>query len=323
MKENLAPLRGVYTPPDVATYTMEIVDKRVEQRALALRTSVDPLDRVMRPVLPGEMVFVNAYTGNGKTAFMQFWARQIVKQLQQRPTLDEVVVYITWETLVEELGLYDLCGLTGIDASSAWYGDVTDKEVEALRVAAMKRAGMPLWVVGDSLKRRRQHGALTMKDVSESLRLVEQEHGVKPAIIYVDYIQIVPPANERDDRRVQVLKNVDAIRQLARDCGAPVVCGCQAGRQVMDRTFKLPEIGDGQETSRIEQDADKVLALWYPCKSEPDGTHVEEVNAIVDNRLMIMGIRKQRHAASGQVFPLDFDAARNTFATWDERIDLR
>jgi len=272
-------------------------------------------------VLPGEMVFVTAFTGNGKTAFMQYWARQVVRQLQERATMDEIVVYITWETLVEELGLYDLCGVTGIDAGSAWYGDVTQEEVTQLRVAAMKRASMPLWIVGDSLKRRRT-GSLTMKDVSESLRVVEQEHGLKPAIIFVDYIQIVPPLNQRDDMRVQVLKNVDLIRQLARDCGAPIIAGCQAGRQVLARDFKLPEVGDGQETSRIEQNADKVLALWYPCNSEPIGSHVEEVSAIVDERLMIMGIRKQRHAPSGQIFALDFDAPRNTFASWDSGVVL-
>jgi len=321
MSTDAKALRGVYTPNDVATYTMEIVDKRHAEQGLALRTSIGRLDYAMRPVLPGEMVFVTAFTGNGKTAFMQYWARQVVRQLQERATMDEIVVYITWETLVEELGLYDLCGVTGIDAGSAWYGDVTQEEVTQLRVAAMKRAAMPLWIVGDSLKRRRT-GSLTMEDVSESLRVVEQEHGLKPAIIFVDYIQIVPPLNQRDDMRVQVLKNVDLIRQLARDCGAPIIAGCQAGRQVLARDFKLPEVGDGQETSRIEQNADKVLALWYPCNSEPIGSHVEEVSAIVDERLMIMGIRKQRHAPSGQIFALDFDAPRNTFASWDSGVVL-
>jgi hypothetical protein len=83
------------------------------------------------------------------------------------------------------------------------------------------------------------------------------------------------------------------------------------------RDFKLPEIGDAQESSRAEQDADKVLALWYPCKTEPLGTRMAALGGVeVSDELMVMGIRKQRHAASGQVFPLRFDAARNIFTSW-------
>lgn len=311
-------IRSVYTPNDVASYTLDTLEARRDGRGKALATGIGTLDRHMRPVMPGEITFVSAYTSNGKTAFMQFWARQIVRQLQARPDLTDVVVYISWETIVEELGLYDLCGMTGVDGTAAWYGDVTDEEMAALRVAAMRRAGMPLWVMGHSLKRRRELPALTMDVVYEALTTVEQRWGLRPAIVFLDYVQRIDPADWRNDRRVQVLKVVDAIQRLARDCGAPVVVGCQAGRQVLEREFKLPEIGDAQESSRIEQDADKVLSLWYPCKSEPMGATIRELGDLeVSERLMVMGIRKQRHAASGQVFPVDFDAARNTFASWE------
>jgi len=307
----------VYTPNDVGVYTMEQVDKRVAAKPFALRTRVPVLDAGLRPLMPGEVVFVTAYTANGKTAFMQFWARQIVAQLVERPNDSEIAVYVSWETLVEELGMYDLCGMTGIDTDAAWHGEATRDEVEALRMAAAKRATMPLWVLGYSLKRRRQEGGLTLAAVSDGLQRVESAYGLRPAIIFLDYLQIITPDNAREDRRMQVMRNVDMIQTLARDCGAPVVVGCQAGRQVLERAFALPEIGDGQETSRIEQDADKVLALWYPCKTRSAGARIEELNVEVTDRLMVFGIRKQRHAPSGQVMLLDFDAAHNTFAGWD------
>jgi replicative DNA helicase len=179
-------LRHVYTPNDVATYTMEVVEKRMAQRAAMLNTGIPTLDRYMRPVMPGELIFVSAFTSHGKTAFMQYWARNCVQQLGQREDINEMAVYITWETLVEELGLYDLCGMTGIDGTSAWYGDATDAEVQRLRVAAMKRSAMPLWVMGDSLKRRRTEGPLTVKGLSNSLATVEKEYGIRnlPVIRY-------------------------------------------------------------------------------------------------------------------------------------------
>jgi replicative DNA helicase len=316
VKDVNAILRTVYGPNDVATYTMDEIVRRRKEKHYALGTGVGTIDHYMRPVMPGETIFVLAHTSNGKTSFMQFWARQVVGQLQRRETADEVVVYISWETLVEELGLYDLCGMTGIDGTSAWYGDVTDPEVERLRVASMRRAGMPLWVMGDSLKRRRELDGISMPVVSDAMKRLETEWGIRPAIIFLDYLQKITPENWKEDRRIQVLRNCDHIYQLARDCGCPVIVGSQAGREVMGRDFKLPEIGDGQETSRQEQDADKVLSLWYPCKSEPLGSEIPELDVEVTKDLMVMGIRKQRHAESGQVFPLRFDAARNVFASW-------
>jgi replicative DNA helicase len=311
-------LRQIYTPNDVATYTIEAIEKRRLTHDFALRTLVPTIDSALRPLMPGELIFIMANTGQGKTSLMQFWARQVVKQLQQRPDIKDAVVYASWETITEELGLYDLCGITGVNSSLAWSGDVTDAEMEKLRVAAMRRAAMPLWVMAPSLKRRREGKGLTMTAVSASLERVEHIYAIKPAIIFIDYLQIITPENVTDDRRIQVLRSVDALRQLGRDCGAPVVVGSQAGRQVLERDDKLPEIGDGQESSRQEQDADRVLALWYPCKTEGLGTRLSDYDVEVNDRLMLLGIRKQRHAASGQVILLDFDAAHNTFASWQE-----
>ena len=314
-------LQSVYTPTDVANYTMDVIDARLLSRRYALRSGAGMLDTHMKPVLPGEVINVLAYTSHGKTAFMQSWARNVIRQLQTRDTIDEMVVYLTWETLVEELGLYDLAAMTGIDSSDAWYGDLRDEQVNQLRTAAMKRTAMPLWVMGYSLKRRKESGSFTMKVVSEGLRSVEDNYGLRPAIIFVDYLQTIDPLNPAQERRIQVLRNVDALKQLARQCGCPVVNGVQAGRDCLTREFKLPEIGDGQETSRSEQDADKVIALWYPCKTEVDGAVVQELDIRVDDRLMIFGIRKQRHAASGQIFPLHFDPETNTFTDWVERVE--
>lgn len=309
-------LQIVYTPSEVASYTLDLVSARIGDRPYALRTKVETVDRCMKPLLPGEVCYISAYTSHGKTAWMQFWARQTVDQLRQRPEIKEVAVYLSWETMVEQLGLYDMCAATGIEGTSAYYGEITPEQLELLKSESVRRAAMPLWIIGDSLKRRREVGPLTLPMAEGVLRRLTDVWQVKPAIVFVDYLQAITPENERDDRRIQVLKNADRLQLLSKTLGAPVVVGCQAGNQVLARDFKLPEIADGQETSRIQQDADKVITLWYPCKTEPRGHVIEELDIAVNNRLMVMGIRKQRHAASGQVFPLEFDAARNTFATW-------
>lgn len=313
----MADITSVYTPNDVAVYTMEVVDARRSSKHEALATTIGTLDMYMRPVLPGEVIFILANTGHGKTSLAQFWARQVVKQLERRDKLDEMVVFVSWETLVEELGLYDLCGMTGVEGTAAWYGDIDDEDVQKLRIAAMKRACMPLWVQGRSIKRRRREGAMTMGVVRNSLKAIEDLYKVRPAIVFLDYLQRIHTDKQNLERRLQVLRNVDEIDLLAKECACPVVVTCQASRDVLNRSFKLPDIGDGQETSRIEQDADKLLAMWYVSKTEAIGTSIEHVDVPAAEDMVVMGIRKQRHAASGQVFPIRFDAARNTFTSWE------
>lgn len=307
--------RAVYTGNDVGSYTLQEVDRRIGERENALVTGIGTMDRYLEPVMAGELTFVLAYTSHGKTAFMQAWARNCVKQLHEQKDMKRVAVYISWETIVEELGLYDLAGMTGIDSRDAWHGRINAAEREKLALAAFKRAAMPLWVIGYSLKRRREI-RLTIPVVSDALREMEELWQVRPAIIFVDYLQQVAAENPGEERRSQIMRIVDGLQMLARDCGCPVVAGSQAGRQVLAREFMLPEIGDGQESSRQEQDADKVISLWYPCKTKMIGERIDELALDVTEDLMVMGIRKQRHAASGQVFPVRFDPAHNTFTSW-------
>jgi replicative DNA helicase len=316
MPDDLKMLQHLYTGPDVSSYTLEITEQRRKSKAPLLRTGIATLDHYMRPWLPGELIFVLAFTSHGKTSLMQAMTRNVVKQLQDHEVEDQIAVYASWETLVEELGLYDLASMTGVDGALAWYGQHSEKDAEKLQVAGMRRAGMPLWVLGHSLKRRRLEKPMTVEAIDETLRVMEDQYGVRPAVIFVDYLQIIAAADPRVDRRLQIMQNVDALRELGRHAAAPVVVGCQAGRQVMERKFKLPEIGDGQESSRIEQDADKVLALWYPSKTEHIGDHIDALDMSVTEDLMIMGIRKQRHGPSGATFPLRFDPNHNTFTTW-------
>jgi len=317
MTEDL--MTAVYSPADVANYTLEIVRKRQENKHLALRTGVGTLDRFMRPVLPGEVIVVQANTGQGKTSFMQIWARSVVKQLQERETVNEVVVYITYETLVEEMGLYDLASMTGLDGSEVWHGDISEEDMASLESAGMRRSAMPLWVIGRSLKRKRQFD-VPLSRIQEALHTMEDEKGIIPAIIFLDYIQMVPPEGNQRDRRLAVIDITDRIKELASTCGCPVVVGAQDKVEEFEKDgIKLPGTYGAQESSRIAQDADKVLSLWYPKATNPLGSRLslggESLEVTKD--LMVLGIRKQRHAEAGHVFPVHFDPARSTMTSWE------
>ncbi len=124
-----------------------------------------------------------------------------------------------------------------------------------------------------------------------------------------DYLQRID--SKESDMMLRVLTNVDKAKMLAQMMGCPVFLGVQAGRQSLQRDFKLPTLSDAQHSSRIEQDADKVLSLWIPSKTEPIGKMLSPMRIQCTRDLLIVGIRKQRGSKSGQVIPLKVDWARN------------
>lgn len=303
-------LRIVYTPNDIARLTLRTVEHRIENKGQGLRTNIASLDKILMPFFPGELVGVMARTSNYKTGFMQFLARQFVAQIEAAAAENEMVVFVTWEVSVEELGFYDIAHMVQLDAAQVWQGDVTGEALEQIRNAAMRRAAQPIWVIGHSLARRRELRKLTLQSVRDALLEVETHMGFRPRAVFLDYLQEID-AIEGQDRRERMINNVEAAKQLARDCGCPVFMGVQAGRRVDERAFRLPQVGDGEETSRLEQAADKLIALWLPKNNLDVGDTLPELGWPVTENLLVLGLRKQRLGKSGQVLPLYVDLARN------------
>jgi replicative DNA helicase len=302
-------LRMIYTPNDVATYTLDAVQDRQDHPGLGLQTNLHSLDKWLMPLMPGELVVVLGRPSNYKSGFLSYWARQVVAQILAWGEAPEgkpqpVVVYASWEMLVEELGLYDLVGRSGVDMRQAWFGSLEEGGMDRLRGAAMKRAVCPIWMIGHSLARRKDFRNLTLPGVREALLRAEDVWQVRPAILFLDYLQTIE-AVDGEDKRMQVMSNVEWSKRLARDLGCPVVLAAQAGREVDERAFKLPGMGDSQESSRIEQAADKLIALWMPKITEELGSRIDALGGLeVTENLLVAGVRKQRMGPAGQVVAL-------------------
>ncbi len=308
--------RLIYTPADVANYTMQMIDERIENKDKGLMFGVEDLDRHLLPATPGEFTLILGRSSNGKTAFMQAYARNIARQITtDNPDTKSVVAFVEWENDVTNVGFYDLAAMTGTDAAKVWRGQITDDEHEKLKLAAFKRSTLPIWLMGWSKKRRREYESLTMDVVHQALCEAERSWGIGIAAVFLDFLQAVDPIPGLE-RRLQIMMDTDRARQIGRDLGCPVFAGSQAGRRVDERDFKLPQIGDNEESSRLEQSADKVLSVWLPGRSEGIGKYIKELDMETTEDMFIVGIRKQRFGAAGHVIPLRFDAAHNTFSSW-------
>ena len=111
---------------------------------------IPAVDKHVIPFHPGDMVVIVARPGHGKTSMLAYLARAEAKRIQQRGTAEtENVVYVTWEQVTEEINAV-LDVSDQYSASDIAWGRV---DMDAVKRHALKRAGLPISIIGDSLSR--------------------------------------------------------------------------------------------------------------------------------------------------------------------------
>lgn len=306
-----------YSPAEVGNLVVKTISERKARPGAGIRMGIPSVDKMLLPLRPGDLVTITGRPSNYKSGLMSYWARKVARELTESDDGEnKIVVYITWEMAIEELGLYDLAASTGLSAAELSQGRCSDIEFDNLQEAAMKRAMSPLWLIGHSIERRKKRTRLTMSNVARALTWLDDELGLQPAIVFLDYLQQMAPERIMDNgetsRRMDVFENVARCKDMAIALGCPVVLGVQAGRQVDDRDWKLPGMQDQMESSNIEHTADKMLSVWYPKMTEKKGDFLpRDDHLMVTDNLLIIGLIKQRMGPSGGWIPLYVDPARN------------
>jgi len=257
-----------------------------------IRFGVAAIDRKVIPMRAGDLVSIIARPGHGKTSLLAYFAREEAARIQDREG-NECVVYVTWEQSAEELEAFfqadDKCSITDI----AW----GRADLDTVRKRAVKRATVPIWVIGHGISRAGMKvPRMTPDVVLSAIETMKADFGVQPALMLFDYMQLIPVPRAAD-RVQQVTEVPHRIKELALRVGAPAVVGVQAGRDVDKRTIKIPEMSDAQWASSIEQTSDKVFGLWRPYQTEDPNTQVEIESGkryTVNERLLIIRMLKQR-----------------------------
>ncbi len=307
----------VHTPAELA----------VEHVAWAEHIKSDPgvtfgiqaIDKIVLPMRGGDLVSIIARPTMGKTSLMATFAREHARKLQALGAAgkDRAVVYVTWEQSAEELeAFFQADGKTTI-SDIAW-GRVS---IDALQAKAVKRAGVPIWVIGHGIGRAgKPTPRMTPDVVLGAIETMKIDFGITPSLMLFDYMQLIPVANAKD-RMQQVTEVPIRIKELALRIGAPAIVGVQAGRHVDERDIKLPEMRDAQWSSAIEQTSDKIFGLWRPAQTERIGQTIsigDEAHTVQEN-LLIIRLLKQRGEQGRHTWAMYFNPASLRLAEMETR----
>lgn len=308
----------IFTPPEVGSLTIETLEELKAHKYTGIKSGIADLDKVMLPMRGAELISVIGYTSHYKSGFMNALARHAVSQC----TTGDCVIKVTWEQSVEEDTVSWIANDTGIGISSLVMGE---GDWELVMNSYQKRIVTPLWIIGHSSKRsetgQKARPRITMTDVLKACELISHgatDQDYKVRMILLDYLQrIRPDRQDGDSKREQIMEAVNKAKDLAISFGCPVVLGVQAGRQILDREYKLPRIDDGQESSNIEQSSDKVISLWYPIKTEMPGDRIEGIPYEVSENLLICGLIKQKLGIAPVIIPLFVNPAKNIVGSFE------
>lgn len=300
---------AVFTSQQVSKLTVQEIERRRANKNDGIFIKIPLLEEDLLPLRPGELTAVLGRPSNYKSGVMAIIARDATEQIKDNE--DDVILYVTWEQSIEEHGLIELANASRIDASKMARGDLTDAEWAAMMKAAVRRGTTPLWLIGHSSQAGKRRPRLSMTDLASALAYIVDEAEKRPRLIVLDYLQRIRP-DSGNTQREKMMEIVDRAKDLALSFSVPVVLGTQAGRQVDERAWKLPQMADSQETSNLEQSADKMLAVWMPKTSELLGDTVGKNPAMeVTEDLLYLSILKQKFGVAPRIYALKVEPQIN------------
>lgn len=303
MTDNNARRFFLHTPADTSQGYVQWAEKLASEPGI---TYGCVMDQFIIPLHPGDLMAVVSRPGHGKSSWMAYMAKREAQRIIERGKVgEETVVYVSWEQPVEEIEAFFQSGDDYTSSDMAW----GRADLDVVRRNAIKRVNLPIWMVGTSLRHSNiRKPEMTVDLVYSAIEAMYEEFKIKPTLVCLDYLQIVPA--EKGERRDQVTEAAYNAKRLAMQIGAPIIAGVQAGRQVDQYKSPLPTMADAQWSSAIEQTADKQIGVWRPARThDPETNPTIEVGGIDyqnSEDLFVVKLLKQRFERGYGVWAVHF-----------------
>lgn len=307
----------IHTPAELAAEYVAFAESI--QATPGIPWGIPTLDRYVVPMRPGNLVVFTSRPGHGKTSMLAYLAKAEAKRIQARGAGDhECVVYVTWEQSAEELEAFFQTN-ADYSISDLMWGRA---DLNIIRRQSVKRAGLPLWVIGHGIGRAAQKvPRMFPETVLDAIESMNDDFGVRPTLICWDYIQLIPIIDAHD-RVTQVTEAAPRVKEVGLRIGAVSVVGAQAKQEVDKYDEKIPGPGDVLWASAIHQAADKHFALMRPALYYPIGKKITiegQPPIEVTEELFIIRMHKQRMDRGRFTWFLHFEPAYLKL----EEMDLR
>jgi replicative DNA helicase len=245
---------------DLTGQVTQILEERYEakQEITGVPTGYYELDRLLSGLQPGTLNVLGARPAMGKSALALGMATNVAKKTG-RP-----VLFFSLEMGATELTQRILSAEAQVESERLRTGNLSDSDWSKI-VNAVGRLDVPLYIDDTS--------QITVMQIRQKLRRVTASESLKPALVVIDYLQLMGGGSNRsENRQLEISEISRGLKLLAREFNIPVLALSQLSRGLEQRADKRPQLSDLRESGAIEQDADTVLFLSREEMNNPDAS---------------------------------------------------
>ncbi len=271
-------------PQSIAEFVVPTMEEMIAQRnhsgaVLGVASGIESLDKVTTGFRGGELTYVGALPGRGKTSFM---LQAMYNAAISGTGVGCISLEMRGGQLVRRLGVLHS------KMHAQRFRDprcMSTVEWDAAKRAVYAIGDLPIQVCDQSGLRPAQITSLA-----------RQMHANGAQAIFVDFVQIIH--EDGRDRREAINRVSASLRDTCKALEIPFIVASQLARRDADPN-RRPTIQDMRESGNLEQDAHNVLLLYRPKdKSTSEWSGQDEI--IID---------KQREGVTGSVNVLYDDRA--------------
>lgn len=269
--------------------TMDSFEDAFGKNDKILNSGYKPLDKIMGQFSPGDLTYLAARPGMGKTAFMLNLLVNFSKSGKKCAVLS---LEMPNEQLIGRLVAMQ-CGISPREAIT---GDLSDSEFNKFQKAFYDVVEL----VPNSHFANTDLNPIQLE--AEIKSLVAQN---KVDVLFVDYLQLFSTDEKFQTREQEVSSVSKTMKKMAKKYGISVICLAQLNRAVEHRPDKKPTLADLRDSGSIEQDADQILMLKRPKYYDSNAADTLEIY-----------VAKNRHGATGDCV-LGADMRKGVFFEMD------
>lgn len=307
-------MSGRVTFDDLLDRLYDETHDRQENPAAVIKSGFADLDRLIGGFEPGELIYVAARPGAGKSA----WALSLAQQLAARFNRYDLgaVEFFSMEMSMLAMIRRAIASASGdpvletkLMRAGFRNGDDPDDR-DAIDWRAYNQfvhlIGERKRIIGGALAFH--EGAMTTDVLA--LRIMEAKTAYRSRLIIVDQLdRFTDRSREGETARISNISG--ALKRMAMDLGVTIICLTQLNRNTESRPDHRPQLSDLKQSGNLEQDADMVFALYRPSYyyNTPDDHESYTQWAEMD-------VLKNRDGDQG-VVPLCFEGNKTLFSSWD------
>ena len=266
----------------------ETISAIQDEDSKLVHTGFDGIDRLAGGLTRGEVTVIGGRPGHGKTTFL-------VNLLANMIGAGYKCVMFNRELPNSEL----LKKLIALESGKLSYSMIRKGIYNEAGIVELER-------IKKFIVQKYNGGMLRMfgniRDFAKSSSEVKR---FKPDVILDDYIQLINPTKQIEQRRLQLEALVNDYKWLAKEHQAVVVLASQLNRGLeMRSSTSKPQLSDLAESGAIEQVAENVFFTYYDYKINGNANKGKNIITIV--------ARKVRYGETGEI-DLGFDGDKARF----------